>query len=178
MYGIPVIYGLILRYFSGYRKIFHKKTSGSHAPSHAGNYIFILSDALNNAIEQIVLLGGCMILFNCLRILPLLLEKSMISSSRNAAYNYFGIGILNSLMEIGGGLSYFVSHPQALGMMHHPLFISTVLSLLTFGGISCLFQTYLILRKTNLSIVIYLKHKLLQSVLIFFVTYYMQRFQF
>lgn len=164
MYGIPVFYGLCLRYFSPYTpEISISKESSKSCESK--DYPSFLYQSLINAIEQITLLGGCMIFFNCLQIFPSMLDSYITYSSDNVLHNNFIQGVLRSLLEIGGGLSYFSSFDSSFH------FSSQLISLmlLTFGGLSCIFQTYLIIQKTNLKITDYIKHKLIQILLIFFV---------
>lgn len=196
MYGVPLGYGIFLRYFSSYRQEFShnlplkhsyfipqmhtlklpfKNTKKTAAPLlHATvstNYSTALYQSFTNAIEQITLLGGCMIFFNCLQIFPLLLHKYLIYFPGNFLHKTFIQGILCSLLEIGGGLSFFASHENALLILAMPFFIPVSIALLTFGGFSCLFQAYLILKPTGLSIRSYILHKLFQSVLIIVIFY-------
>ena len=155
MYGVPLLYGIFLRYFTKYKNIRSKNVLLKNY--YSTDYLTHLSSSLTAAIEQITMLGGCMIFFNCLQIFPLILCS--------AFHNYIPKEILQSILcsltEIGGGLSLLANLNKNISL------IPISISLLTFGGMSCLFQTYLILKKTNLHIRPYLKHKLIQALLIY-----------
>lgn len=186
MYGIPLGYGIILRYFSKYRQLFSHNSNFSKASfcsaaslpaplsekCSSTDYLTNLYLALTNAIEQIVLLGGCMIFFNCLQIFSLLFGKYLSSLPGHSLHKLILQGTLSSFMEIGGGLSFFASQKSFPLFSNSPFFMALSLALLTFGGLSCFFQTYLILKKSGLKITFYIKHKLLQAILIFLCFYF------
>ena len=103
-----------------------------------------LPDALDEAItaagRSILQLGGYMIFFNLLNLLPrLLLPDSTWCAP---------------LLEISGGLKLLGSQS--------PLY---VLLLLPAGGLSCIAQTGSCIRNTGLSLGKYVYHKLVQTVL-------------
>ncbi len=168
MYGIPALYGIFLRYtrYRGLEKLFSPGTvpvfkSGSHgnrgrlqrcnfplkkAPSgkHQKNFVrrwerlFSETDqSINAGLRSILTLGGYMILFNLLNLIPHVLL------GRPAP-------LPAPLLEITGGLSLLQA--QA------PLYSLLALS---FGGFSCIAQTYSCIRDTGLSIVDYTLHKIL-----------------
>lgn len=166
MYGVPLTYGLYLRYFSSYAPDTHTNQYHLKTPS-TTDYPAFLYQSLMNAIEQITLLGGCMIFFNCIQIFPALLNSYIMLPSGTLFSMEFLQGILRSFLEIGGGLSYFASSENTLPYSSYPLFLPLIIMLLTFGGLSCIFQTYLILKKTNLKITVYIKHKMIQAIFIF-----------
>lgn len=144
MYGIPLLYGIFLRY-SIYRNRILQKTGPSLEPA-GQNAVSALSlpDALDDAItaagRNILQLGGYMIFFNLLNLLPRLLVPD---SFRYAP-----------LLEISGGL-------KLLGD-RFPLY---TLLLLPFGGLSCIAQTGSCIRDTGLSLKKYILHKLVLTVL-------------
>lgn len=156
MYGLPLLYGLILRY-TAYREL-----SDSPCPS-AGRSAFELSfckgprplmlleqidDSINSGIQSILMLGGYMILFNLLNLLPDVLCEYLASHTGYIFLKRLPL-LISPVLEITGGI----------GMLKDsiPLF---VLILLPFGGLSCIAQTYSIIRYNDLSIHDYIKHKL------------------
>ena len=155
MYGIPLLYGLFLRY-SVYR---HRIPLETECPSGTDNAVkspgtagqrkstasaLPLPDALDDAItaagRSILQLGGYMVFFNLLNLLPRLFLPD---SFRYAP-----------LLEISGGL-------KLLGD-RFPLY---TLLLLPFGGLSCIAQTGSCIRNTGLSLRSYVLHKLVLTVL-------------
>ena len=99
-----------------------------------------LDDAITAAGRSILQLGGYMIFFNLLNLLPRLLLPD---SFRYAP-----------LLEISGGL-------KLLGD-RFPLY---TLLLLPFGGLSCIAQTGSCIRNTGLSLKSYILHKMVLTVL-------------
>jgi hypothetical protein len=114
----------------------------------------VIDQSIYTALQSILMLGGYMVLFNILGLLPLLLF-----GQTNNLYTY-----LAPLLEITGGL-------QLLGNSD-PLYSLLVLP---FGGLSCIAQTYSMIRKTSLSIHPYIIHKILQSALtaLFYLGWYL-----
>lgn len=151
MYGIPLIYGLFLRY-SVYRNRIPDKTNHPSGKDNATKLLersdtisaMSLPDALDEAIttagRSILQLGGYMIFFNLLNLLPRLFLPH---SFRYAP-----------LLEISGGL-------KLLGD-RFPLY---TLLLLPFGGLSCIAQTGSCIRNTGLSLKKYVLHKLVLTAL-------------
>lgn len=153
MYGIPLLYGISLRY-SVYRNRISEKTDHSFGRDNAAKFLeptgpaplpaISLPDALDDAItaagRSILQLGGYMIFFNLLNLLPRLLLPD---SFRYAP-----------LLEISGGL-------KLLGD-RFPLY---TLLLLPFGGLSCIAQTGSCIRNTGLSLKSYILHKMVLTVL-------------
>ncbi|MGN1313628.1 MAG: hypothetical protein ACI4VG_01280 [Lachnospiraceae bacterium] len=172
MYAVPLLYGFFLQFLPRYRN-----TSGSKQLSCCESspdsflpqtrqrkdsfYLTAFRDALENAITQMTLLGGCMIFFNCLQIAPKLIPY-LLPSGLQSFYTDTVYGPLCGLIEIGGGLKILSVLPPSLSSM------GLILFLLTLGGLSCMVQTAFVLKNTTLSIWIYLKHKLVQALLILF----------
>lgn len=180
MYGIPLLYGLALRYTLFRDLDIEAKTTQppakiltacglagdpftkalstcelagepfTKAPIScrlAGRSTFAerLLEAVNSSIQasvqSILMLGGYMILFNLLNLLPhLLMRQTPI--------------FIAPLLEITGGLSLLQA---AL-----PLYSLLVLS---FGGISCIAQTYSCIGQSDLSITHYILHKIALTLL-------------
>ena len=142
MYGIPVIYGLFLRY-TVYRTRL-QDTSMVSQPVTKSSVRVSLPDALDDAVNaaglSILQLGGYMIFFNLLNLLPgLFLRQSH---------------LLAPLLEITGGLQLLEGR--------YPLY---TLLLLPFGGLSCIVQTAGCIRNTGLSLKKYIIHKLVLTLL-------------
>ena len=154
MYGIPLFYGLILRYtaFRDLDAYFPTNTiqkqkginvSVVKTPAYHNNLTLLdaVDDSVHSSVHSILALGGYMILFNILNILPRLCfgEKYILFAP---------------LLEISGGLMVLESRL--------PLYSLLVLS---FGGLSCLAQTYHCIRETDLSIGNYTLHKIILTLL-------------
>ncbi len=144
MYGIPLLYGLFLRrtFFrdlpkeaGGRRGIKFPEGTGS------GSLLAQLDSSIQAALGSISMLCGYMILFNLLCILPhCLLPK---------ARDY-----LAPLLEITGGLSLLGRKAPLYSLL-----------LLPFGGLSCIAQTYSMIRGRGLSLKSYVLHKVILTLL-------------
>lgn len=142
MYGIPLVYGLVLRY-TVFRDVAHGElTATAHSDSDNAakpqtklQLLNVVDDSVTSSLHSILKLGGYMILFNLLNILPhIILGQKPI--------------ILAPLFEITGGLH--------LLQQKAPLY---TLLLLPFGGLSCIAQTNSCINNTELSIADYTLHK-------------------
>lgn len=141
MYGLPLLYGLGLRY-TLFRKL-PVNDSPMHAKnrSEAASLLTALDESIGSSIQSITKLGGYMILCNLLNLLPhLLLGKT----------SFF----LAPLLEITGGLS--------MAKSTHPLYSLLVLP---FGGISCIAQTHSCIANTSLSLLEYSLHKVILTII-------------
>lgn len=145
MYAIPLLYGFVLRY-TAYRHltdnadILSKKASPNSQETKP-DLLNEVDNAINSSIESILSLGGYMILFNLLNLLPhVMIGEPPI---------YF-----SPLLEITGGLK----------LLGNSLPLYSLL-LLSFGGFSCIAQTNNCIKGTSLSINHYLKHKLILTAL-------------
>lgn len=182
MYLVPLGYGLVLRFYyfhnqkesaplsfpsthSKYNSNISKKqtdfelTTCSYHITESVNYLSCFQQSLSSAIEQITLLGGCMIFFNCLQIYPQILDQYFCTNSTYTYVSFFP-DILCSLIEIGGGLKQLADSGSIINSLTSTYL---TLSLLTFGGLSCIIQTYFIIKNTGLKISTYMKHKVIQS---------------
>jgi hypothetical protein len=100
-----------------------------------------IDDAIHASLENIITLGGYMILFNLFNLMPhVILGSAPV--------------FLAPLLEISGGLFLLGDR--------YPLY--TLLAL-AFGGFSCIAQTYTCIRGTDLSITDYIMHKLILTAL-------------
>lgn len=151
MYGIPLLYGLVLRY-TLYRDlslpqnvslppslICCEAASQSKAP--AGRLLEELDGSVRSAMQNMLSLGGYMVLFNLLNLLPHILLKKPLAP-------------LAPLLEITGGLTVLGSHAPLYSLLA-----------LTFGGLSCIAQTYSSIGDSDLSIGSYVLHKIVLTAL-------------
>lgn len=143
MYGIPLLYGFLLRRI-GYGH-WNSVTETENHPSNTADATLKLlneiDDAINSSVQSILSLGGYMILFNVINLIPhILLRQTPLAVA--------------PFLEITGGLK------MADGRF--PLYF---LLLLPFGGLSCLAQSYHCIQGTGLSLTKYLFHKMLLTAL-------------
>ena len=160
MYGIPLLYGLLLRW-TVYRDLNAPRHSGEspsrrkkpaelvccetlparRAPSLGEKLLEETDSAIHASVQSLLSLGGYMILFNLLNLLPHMALGRPLT-------------VLAPVLEITGGLKLL---GDAL-----PLYSFLALS---FGGFCCLAQTYSCIRNTDLSIRSYLFHKVVLTLL-------------
>ena len=140
MYGIPLLYGLFLRYFV-YRNDISDITSKENQFSKPISFLEALDDSIMASLNSITKLGGYMIIFNLLNVLPSLCAKNSIILSVSGCF-----------LEITGSL--------LLAGKQIPL---AALCLLSFGGLSCIAQTYSMIKNTDLSLKKYILHKIIIS---------------
>ena len=165
MYMIPLGYGLFLRYFSSlsFNDCCSQTLSAcSYSKDNTilPNYLICFQQSLSSSIEQITLLGGCMVFFNCLLIFPQILEHILSMTALPSSLPLL-TAVFSSLIEIGGGLQHFTASFSLTNSDKIYTFLS--LALLTFGGLSCIAQTCFILKNTGLKIITYIKHKFVQA---------------
>ncbi len=148
MYGIPLCYGLALRYlYYGRRISCANRIQQTQTPL---SFAAALDASISSGIRSITKLGGCMIFFNLLNILPRLCFDHLPPAFCTLQAPVY------LLMEITGGI--------VMTGTGHPLLI---LVMLQFGGCSCIAQTYAMIGDTDLSMFSYVIHKILQSILAF-----------
>lgn len=162
MYGIPLLYGLALRYtlfkdLNQEIKNIQLRTRILKACESAGKpscakvptackftgkssfteqFLETVNSSIHSSVQSILMLGGYMILFNLLNLLPhLLMGQPPV--------------LIAPLFEITGGLS----------MLQASLPLYSLLAL-SFGGISCIAQTYSCIGQSDLSITHYVLHKI------------------
>lgn len=142
MYGIPLLYGLFLRYtFFRDLSVSGGGSCPSENPCAKPDLIAETDNAITAAIQSILSLCGYMVLFNLLNLIPHIL------SGEPPLF-------LAPLFEISGGLRLIQDSM--------PLY---VLLLVPFGGLSCIAQTYSCIKKTPLSIADYTFHKIVLVIL-------------
>ena len=107
---------------------------------------------ITDALSSIVRLAGYIIFFRLL-LLPLrLLELDQTYSL-----------ILGNLIEITSGIQ---TYSQIAGTSNPYGILFHTLPFMTFGGICCIGQTICMIRDSGLSILIYVRDKILQSILL------------
>lgn len=148
MYGLPFLYGFLLRHvantpFVTARHPLHEAQAASSASSNTPSLLDTLDDAILSGLYSISKLGGYMILFNLLNLLPQVFLRPVPIAGTNLHL------LINCLLEITSGISRMGSQS--------PL---CILLLLPMGGFSCLAQTYSMIKDTDLSFSSYVRHKL------------------
>ena len=151
MYLIPLLYGAALRFLTSHKALPMGLGVNAIPPAQTVSLDGIITDSLHG----ITRLGGSMILFNLFAVLLLPLAR----------YYPLPAAILHCFLEISGGLKRFLELTDALVS---PFYTILLLTLLQFGGLSCIAQTYSSLSGTDLSIWKYILHKLILSTLTFF----------
>lgn len=155
MYGLPLLYGLILRYTCFLSRLPRSYSAKPADQKAERSFLSAMDASVQAALWGIARLGGYMIFCNLLFILPELLTKLL----PHLPYpDVLITGCISCLLEISGGINL-------LGR-RLPLFI---LCALPFGGLSCIAQTYSILRETDLSVCDYVMHKsILTAITVFY----------
>ena len=152
MYGLPLAYGILLRYtlyrnkissWQGHSSIKSKqdKTFRVTAVPQKKDFLGSLDLSLKDSINSIVVLGGYMIIFNAFNLLPRILLSD---------YALWG----TPMLEITGGIGLLGASA--------PFYI---LCLIPFGGLCCMAQTYTIINNTPLKISKYMWHKLVLTII-------------
>ena len=138
MYGLPFLYGILLRY-TVFRKELNALYYGDikQDKTAKSDLLTALDDSVRAGISSISMLCGYMIIFNLLNIVPHLFFPQL--------HKYIA-----PILEITGGI-----------MNDTKLSAVYILTLLPFGGLSCIAQTNSILHGSNLSIKNYIWHKLI-----------------
>ena len=160
MYGVPLLYGLILFRAPLLCRIPMPFSICNEASGHSYTSAFCETHTVHTAAPQrmpllaaidtsvlsgllgIAKLGGYMIFFNLLNIVFVPFRH----------VNDTLLGLYQCLLEITSGIDH----------AGQSLFYS-ILILLPFGGFSCIAQTYSMIRQTDLSIRRYIFHKVIQT---------------
>ncbi len=147
MYGLPFLYGLFLRYVIYGGRIAMNAQRNSHGNQTAPSLLQALDDSIFRALGSIAKLGGYMIFFNLLFILPVLATRFLPVGEKLSGLL---TGFAGCFLEITGGIGLLGDKA--------PFF---VLCILPFGGLSCIAQTYSMIKDTDLSVLEYVMHKLI-----------------
>ena len=164
MYGLPLLYGLILRHTVYRRLIFGEKSS--HASSlkelaatekkSALSLLEQIDDSVYSGIQSILMLGGYMILFNLFNLFPYALTHAADTLARRG---FLTEAFKNRLSALPALIAPILEITGGLGMLKDTRPLLTLV-LLPFGGLSCIAQTYSMIRHTGLSLKAYVMHKL------------------
>ena len=149
MYGIPLLYGLVLRYtvfcdLSVTRELPSAvlvSCEASPEQNFGERLLRECDDAIHASLQNILSLGGYMILYNLLNLIPHILLGHPLT-------------VLSPLLEITGGLK----------MLGDTMPLYSLLAL-SFGGMSCIAQTYSCIGDSDLSISDYILHKVVLTLL-------------
>ena len=170
-YLIPFLYGMILLSVHKKRNILSseqsyplKTTPEGTKNTRISSILYHIDDAIQCAISSITILGGYMIFFNLLGIIPYALQNMEPFRLRN--FNL--LTPLRCVLEISGGLAN-LGKPSMW-----------ILCLIPMGGLSCLAQVFSVIKDTDLSFKSYLYHKLLQTcfICLYFYILSLSRFSF
>ncbi len=143
IYGISLVYGIVLRY-TQYRKENFPEMESKEVGL---GFVDALYESIPKSVQAILLLGGTMFLFQLFYITIAHLEGFL---NRKLL-------LLYPLVEITGGLVKLAKETP----------IPLVVSLFTLGGISCFMQTYIFIKKTPISMKQYCIHKLCLTGVVF-----------
>lgn len=156
MYALPFLYGIILRYTvyknglaAAPRPVQHRPKTKITLTAAEGPDSISLLDALDDSIMSglysISKLGGYMVLFNLLNLIP----AAFLGSGRLIKGTQLA-PTLNCLFEITSGISVIGNSAPLI-----------ILLLLPFGGFSCIAQTYSMIKETDLSLKNHIAHKII-----------------
>lgn len=137
MYGLPFVYGLILRHTLFRNQITYPKNATLKISG--TSFLEALDDSVFSAFSGITKLGGYMIFFQLLFVLPLYFFSDALLGET-----------LCLLLEITGGIGLLKEKVPFM-----------VLAVLPLGGLSCIAQTYSMIKKTDLSLTEYIMHKMI-----------------
>lgn len=145
MYGIPFLYGVLLRY-TIFRQITFDTVLKKEKKARitAGMLLTQLHASILSGLDAITVLGGYMIFCNLLNLIPRIFLKNMPQL----------IALAGPLLEITSGLSRLSGADKTWAFI-----------VLPFGGLSCIAQTYSCIKSTDLSLAEYIFHKLVQTML-------------
>lgn len=160
MYGIPLLYGLILcrivplflsntRRQSTMQHLYNarqntKKIAHQSSNSDGMQLLAAIDASILSGLIGIAKLGGYMVFFNLLNII--FVPFRHVSSNLLSLYQ--------CLLEITSGIDH----------SGHSLYYA-ILIILPFGGFSCIAQTYSMISRTDLSVRPYIFHKVIQTAL-------------
>lgn len=147
MYGIPAIYGIVMGRLHA-AKFRPSDKSYENDTSRLSLAATLKKSCIDNT-QSLIILGGYITFTNAFRIFFDFMPLS--ASNKN---------VLSSFLEIIGGVQAIYT---ALLLPEQKIF--WIMTALCFGGISCIMQTSSFLEKSGLSIIHYLKHKLITTLI-------------
>lgn len=153
LYGLPFLYGMILRF-----TIYHNIDIGhtnftrigelnnlSHKHIQYKNFLSVLPSAVINSCNQIIILGGYMVLCNAFRTTFVILFRKHPNL----------LLFTHCLLEISGGLKSL-----KINLIHSTYFPIYVNMLISYGGICCFLQASSLITQVKLSTKKYMLHKI------------------
>lgn len=157
LYGLPLVYGTLLRYLMPYSK--YKSDSASTITAPISKARASLPDALYESVpkcgKSILMLGGYMILFQTFFVT---VKELLFSISITAPTVY-------PMVEITGGL-FLQPESTALPLL---LFWNT------WGGACCMLQTYSFIKPVGLSMKSYIFHKTVLALLAYMLGFFLHQ---
>ncbi len=141
MYGIPFLYGVVLRHTLYRHSLTPTNTLHNTTNGKPMNLLSAMDQSIHASIQSILMLCGYMILFNLINILPHFMMPNL--------HKYIA-----PFLEITGGLTLLKGS-----------LVPFCMSILTFGGLSCIAQTHSMIQGANLSIKKYIGHKCIVTVI-------------
>ncbi len=158
MYGLPFLYGLLLRH-TVYREMSsasynarERELSAASCQVTRNPYSLLeqIDDAITSSVQGMLSLGGYMILFNLFNLVPASIPVIIPQGAEESIFVQNLPLLMAPILEITGGLGILGDRMPLYSLL-----------LLPFGGLSCIAQTYSIIRRSNLSIHTYVYHKLI-----------------
>ena len=154
MYGIPLLYGLILKSHASIKTDVHNtntmqttatiQTTTVQSKNPRMSLLAAIDASVLSGLIGIAKLGGYMVFFNLLNIVFVPFQH----------VNTALLNVYQCVLEITSGIDH---SGQSL--------YYAILILLPFGGFSCIAQTYSMISRTDLSIRPYVFHKIVQTAL-------------
>lgn len=139
----------------------------------------VLTNSINSSISTILMIGGFIVIFSV--IISILNQTNILNKLSTIFYpllklfNFdidFAKPLLSGIFELTNGINQVASINTKL--ISQNIVLSAFL--LGFGGFSVLLQVYSIISKTDLSIKLYLKGKLLQGIIASIYTFFALKF--
>lgn len=153
MYGIPAIYGIIIGHLHATQSKMHNANSTNASPPTSDTSQLSLAATLKKSCidntQSLIILGGYITFTNAFRIFFDFMPLS--ANNKN---------ILSSFLEIIGGVQAIYT---TVLLPEQKIF--WIMTALCFGGVSCIMQTSSFLEKSGLSIIHYLEHKFITTLI-------------
>lgn len=160
MYGLPLLYGMAEYHLqkkpAQNRQKYTERAMLSIASSKRNQPSFLeaVDGAIMSGIESITKLGGYMIFFNLFNMFPRMLLQKGLGAGLSYGTKVRMTSFLSCLFEISNGVNFVKNKEPWL-----------VLTMIPFGGLCCMAQTYSLIKDTPLSLSKYAFHKLLLTLI-------------
>lgn len=158
MYGLSFLYGLFLRHVVFRHRILLRIGPSRRACKKPPALAAALDASIASGISSITKLGGYMIFFNLLTLLPQLAApcQALLSGIQEETFS----AVCRLFLEVSGGISSVAALKGAQKSIAW-----LILTLLPFGGLSCIAQTGSMLADTDLPLRRYVFHKGIQTLI-------------